>query len=90
MTWRERIHLARQNTQGLTNEDRDLWRSTDTCPAAEAIAHYGLDTYRAFELYVLGTQAHHCAVYRRFDEAESLLDLIEDRALEIKRGMAAS
>lgn len=102
LTWRERIVAARARG-GFTREDRDLAASWGTCAVSEqAIArtgHYqrlpseGARSYHIEtewpDLYSPGHAFYWKAVaVDNFDEAERLLDQIEDEALRLKRERA--
>ena len=98
MSWRERIQAARERGE-FTYEDRMRAVSCSTCAVGEAARDIGID-HNAFVAVRFVTDspnalsiARHLSVgftmaviNRRFDEAERLLDEIEDRALAIKRG----
>ncbi len=94
MTWRERIQAARERGT-FTREDCALAGDGNTCAVGEAhLAHGGRRSlaYGA-AFYGMGADpadkpgaAFFGAVLRNhFDRAESLLNLIEDRALALKR-----
>jgi hypothetical protein len=98
-TWRERIHAARERGYFTEGDVIDATASWSTCAVGEVHSRYGDEIihYRQgvspsdHELIRLGssgggTHGFGWAVaLQHMDRAEQLLDLIEDRALELKR-----
>lgn len=99
-TWRERIAEARERGK-FSDHDRWLASASSTCAVGEVCAgavgyvryiETALDGEARSAGWTLGT-SHSArftsAVYgNEFDEAESLLDAIEDRALALKRSLS--
>lgn len=99
-TWRERIAEARVRGY-FTDKDMGLWNSADTCFVGEQRARYDIvfnlemtgtgpeslnrteDSHYTLQISII--KALSC---NDFDEAERLLDYVEDRALELKREIA--
>lgn len=92
--WRERLLEAQQRGR-LSFRDRALWLNLMRCPAAEAMRAAGFELKRDEigswdqRLWYLGTVAFLAANRGDFARAFELLDEIEDRALELKRGRPA-
>jgi len=94
MTWRERIHAARERGE-FSAEDWGAWLKIFTCPAAECVRAYGVadqggrygDWWNA-ELHIMGNDLGALMHARDFDGAERLLDALDDRALALKRELA--
>lgn len=90
-TWRERCVEARERGT-FSDEDWIAWSNLNLCPAAETVGGLvSLDrvsVYRTFyPCWGLGHDLYLPMVHNDFDAFESLLDQIEDKALEIKRGL---
>jgi len=95
-SWRERIAEARERG-GFTPEDRGAISSFQTCAVAEHphLMHFeggrlvgDLSIGINDPVYQNGILLTSAVFGNRFDEAERLLNAIEDRALELKRGQA--
>jgi hypothetical protein len=94
-TWRERA-LDAQECGHWARGDVARWLDMSTCPAAEIAAHYGIvDCSTCFgpwrspwsELWDLGNGMGHVMQKRLIPPARFLdvLDLMEDRAVQLKR-----
>ena len=96
-TWRERIVEARERG-AFTREDLALWGLGSTCFVGEQRERYGIMfnlemTGVGLESLARPEDSHHTLQTKilralssnDFNEAERLLDQVEDRALELKR-----
>ena len=94
-TWRERVAEARERGY-FSHEDRMAWMDLTTCPAGEIVrampclneATKKLGGLYNHELHVMGHALGRCIAGPTeflFDEADKILDAIEDRALQLKR-----
>lgn len=91
--WRERIAEARGRGK-FTKEDLLAWKSLETCMVGEQREKYGV--FFPLEMGIpsehlkgwLQTKIAKAILFNNFAEAEHLLDLVEDRALTLKREMA--
>ena len=90
MTWRERIITARKRGY-FTKQDKALARDWATCAAHEASPNWNRSAWNAecasagFALIRAGGAFLVVVARDEFDQAESLLERIEDLALRFKR-----
>ena len=95
MTWRERIQAARERGR-FTPYDRDDASEYCSCAVGETVEKYGVsrggfvcDKGSLFSAQAVGVRFYRAVKANSFDEAEALLDAIEDRGVELKREMSA-
>lgn len=104
-SWRERIAEARERKRGwrgwfrraFTKDDHRAAYSVDHCAVAEAIEHTGLRSPVWLRIPMMLKEFHHswymdfprAVVHQDVNEAERLLDLIDVRAMVLKREQSA-
>lgn len=99
MKWRERVQAARERGTFSVQDRRDVgeWGTCMVGEARQILVEHGLDEVRVFfdeQLKRLGVWGLpntvkgpiHATLFDDFDLADRLLDAIEDRMLELKRG----